>query len=376
MPDRYLLRIAHHPDPDRIGRVRFLYPGERIELGRNCTVFGPDGLQDPRMSRAHARIVALSYGVIVEDLGSRNGTVVNGVPVRRTDVDPGDLIGMGRVIIQVGARPGDRIEPPRHPAGIVSASPAMWPVIEQVTDPVHTTGVTIVWGPRGSGRRTIARALHDELGREGAFVTASLVGVPPDRVPYALHGHATDADRSPMARADGGTLVLTDMDAADPAAWESVVALVETGAQHPVGGRPQLRDIKLVITMARDPSQALATNDLPTVIWSSARDRTIFVPPLHARREDILPLARHLACLHRGWPVRLDRHLAMALGSSGWPGEVDELDSVIARIVDEQRDRELLTLPDWAHDVLGPRAPSSQSTFDSLELLPLNPRRP
>ncbi len=375
MSDRFLLRIAHHPDPGRIGRVRFLYPGERLELGRTCTAFGPDGLQDPRMSRAHARIVSLSYGVIVEDLGSRNGTVVNGQPIRRADVDPGDLIGMGRVIVQVGAWPKDSLEPTHRPEGLIATSPAMWPVIEGLADPVHTTGVTIIRGPSGSGRAAVARALHDTLGRPGAFVTLPLAGVPDARLQAAIHGHAIDPLSAPLARADSGTLVLTDLDAARPAAWHAVVDLLRNGAQQPVAGSAVLRDLKLVITMARDPHLAQASGDLPAPIWLQALDRTITVPSLSARREDILPLARHLGALHRGWPVRLDRALAMQLGSHHWPGEAEELDKVMARIVDEQRDCEILTLPDWADGVFGPGSRSPHSTFDSVELLPPSHRR-
>jgi pSer/pThr/pTyr-binding forkhead associated (FHA) protein len=64
-------------------------------------------IDDPRVSRLHARIEMREDGVYVEDLGSRNGTAVDGITVdgsRRLAVDDEIAIGSARVIFRgIGA---------------------------------------------------------------------------------------------------------------------------------------------------------------------------------------------------------------------------------------------------------------------------------
>ncbi len=50
---------------------------------------------DPRLSRRHCRVTPTAAGVWVEDLGSTNGTQVNGRPARRTRLRDGDVIAVG-----------------------------------------------------------------------------------------------------------------------------------------------------------------------------------------------------------------------------------------------------------------------------------------
>lgn len=58
-------------------------------------------LDDMLVSRHHVRITADSDGLILEDLGSRNGTYVNGRRVERTHLSEGDRIGIGAATFEV-----------------------------------------------------------------------------------------------------------------------------------------------------------------------------------------------------------------------------------------------------------------------------------
>lgn len=52
-------------------------------------------LRDPSVSRKHARLVFRDHKWIIQDLRSRNGTIVNGVSVGRSEIRPGDLLALG-----------------------------------------------------------------------------------------------------------------------------------------------------------------------------------------------------------------------------------------------------------------------------------------
>lgn len=58
-------------------------------------------LDDMLVSRQHVRITADDEGLVLEDLGSRNGTFVNGRRVERTHLHEGDHIGVGASTFEV-----------------------------------------------------------------------------------------------------------------------------------------------------------------------------------------------------------------------------------------------------------------------------------
>jgi hypothetical protein len=74
--------------------------GRRVRLGEDAATLGrnPDctvTLADPRASRTHAEIRATAEGFLVVDLGSMNGTLVNGIPVKEHVLHDGDEIAVG-----------------------------------------------------------------------------------------------------------------------------------------------------------------------------------------------------------------------------------------------------------------------------------------
>lgn len=83
----------------RAGEILFLLPDHELVLGRAS---GLDvTLDDSRVSRHHAAVGIAGHHVVVRDLGSRNGTFVNGARVEKARVKPGDRIRIGSSVIVV-----------------------------------------------------------------------------------------------------------------------------------------------------------------------------------------------------------------------------------------------------------------------------------
>jgi diguanylate cyclase (GGDEF)-like protein len=76
------------------GRVCTLSPGQATVIGRGADADLP--LEDRRVSREHAKITIDSKGTpVLEDLGSSNGTFLNGSPIRRHKLKEGDKLQLG-----------------------------------------------------------------------------------------------------------------------------------------------------------------------------------------------------------------------------------------------------------------------------------------
>jgi hypothetical protein len=144
--------------------------GRRIELG-DALILGRDAaadivLDDGQASRRHARLTPLARGVLVEDLGSTNGTFVNHHELHgRAELSPGDELLVGLTVMQLRS-PGMVTAQPSavRPVPPALAAPQRRP---SFVDPVAKGG-----GPPSSGipelerlrdRRTKAKATFAPL---------------------------------------------------------------------------------------------------------------------------------------------------------------------------------------------------------------------
>lgn len=110
---------------ERRPRLRFLL--QEVDLPLGATLIGRDAdchvtLDDPLVSRRHARILVGSDRTVVEDLGSRNGVFVNGLGVRgATPLRDGDRLRIGTqqlVFCEIASeRHGSKGPPPFRPTG-------------------------------------------------------------------------------------------------------------------------------------------------------------------------------------------------------------------------------------------------------------------
>jgi two-component system, cell cycle response regulator len=87
--DRCVLTVVSGPDVGKLFRIR----GSELKVGRN----GGAHLDDPLVSRRHARFFRRDGKMYVEDLGSTNGTFRGAEQVIEPQrVEDGDLVGLGR----------------------------------------------------------------------------------------------------------------------------------------------------------------------------------------------------------------------------------------------------------------------------------------
>ncbi len=348
------LTVVHHTEPRHVGRTTSLGARVALELGRESTLFGAAVLDEQRISRRHARLdVGDELAATVEDLGSRNGTFVNGRRVERATVGPGDLLGLGGVLLRVSTFPATAFPEPRHPR-LLGTSPELAHLLHEIDLVAPRSAPVMVLGETGVGKELVAREIHRGSGRRGELVGLNCGGVTDSVLQAELFGHArgayTGADRARpglVETASGGTLFLDEIGDASPALQVSLLRLLQEGEYRPVGAdRSQKSDARIVAATHRPLAALVETGAFRQDLWMRLSRWVVTVPPLRERLGDVPLLAAAFAERHAGRPMRLSRAFVEGLLRRTWPGNVRELDGVIERAVALAEGDELVALPE------------------------------
>lgn len=201
----------------------------------------------------------------------------------------------------------------------------------------------LITGESGTGKEVIARLVHTYSGRRGPFVAVNCAALVETLLESELFGHERGAFTGAHAAKPGkfeqaaeGTLFLDEVSELPPTVQAKLLRVLQEGTFERVGGTRTLEThARIVAATNRDlPAEVTAGRFREDLLYRLAVV-TLHVPPLRERREDILPLARHLlarACR------RLDRSAVTLapdaeawLRARDWPGNVRELDNVLAR---------------------------------------------
>ena len=301
-------------------------------------------LEDRAVSKRHASIAPVPGGFEVTDLGSRNGTWLDGAALTRAVVPAGTTIRAGASVLQLfPAEEVALVEPSarRSFGEMVGDGPPIRTAFAML-ERACTTGVPIlVTGESGTGKELAARAVHDESPRRGGpFVVFDCGAASESLVESELFGHKRGAftgaheDRpGAFALADRGTLFLDEIGDLPLPLQTKLLRLVERGEVTPLGGRRVERyDVRIVAATHRDLWAEVASGAFRGDLYYRLAVVEVHLPPLRARREDIPLLCERFLAAH-GARTEVGGPSLARLLDYGWPGNVRELRNVIARAV-------------------------------------------
>ncbi|MGE5182416.1 MAG: sigma-54-dependent transcriptional regulator [Acidobacteriota bacterium] len=230
--------------------------------------------------------------------------------------------------------------------GLVAHDPAMQKVIAIIERIAKSDVPVLITGETGAGKGAVARAIHGESGRSGAFVAINCAALPEHLLESELFGHlrgaftGATADRSGLfAEADGGTVLLDEIAEMSPALQAKLLHVIETRQVRPLGAaKDRPIDVRVLAATHRDLRQRIAEGTFREDLLYRLDVVSIDIPPLRARREDIPVLVDHFLLhakqRHAGSRVTgFSRDALARLLDYHWPGNVRELAHVIERSV-------------------------------------------
>ncbi len=229
---------------------------------------------------------------------------------------------------------------------IVAEDEAMAFVFRQVETVAPTDYSVIINGESGTGKEMLARVIH-RLSRRAhmPFLAVNMAAVSKTIFEDEFFGHAkgayTDAvsdKKGFFEAAGGGTLFLDEITELEPSLQGKLLRVIEEREFYRLGSTEVRNvDVRIVAATNRDITTEIESNRFRADLYYRLNMYNIKVPPLRERKKDILPLARHFSRLHseanRKRIATIDPQLAEALAAYTFPGNVRELEHMIAGAV-------------------------------------------
>ncbi len=290
-------------------------------------------LPDDRMSRQHCTVAFDGRQFTLEDLGSRNGTWVDGVKVEgATKASPGSVVRMAQSLFLLCE------DVRRFQAGTVTTDaavvgPAYRAVLDQIALGARGGATVLVTGENGSGKELAAKAFHEAAAKSGPFVVVNCAAIPSTLAESLLFGSvkgsysdAKDA-RGYVREANGGTLFLDELGELDLKVQAKLLRVVEQNEVLAVGASTYLPvQVRVVSATHRDLRGAVAAGTFREDLYCRLAQFAVRLPPLRERREEIPWLVVHALGDLIAHPSLIE--LAML---RPWPGNVRELLSQVKK---------------------------------------------
>ena len=300
---------------------------------------------DTRVSGQHARLRRAGAVWQFEDLGSRNGSKVDGSPVTRTELNEGALIEVGSTLFlfRVSRSPlglaADLVVPSEPASGLETLNPLFEQALHRLERVASSQLSVLLLGETGTGKEVIAERIHARSGRAGAFVAVNCGALPESLVETLLFGHVRGAftgahkDEAGFVRsADGGTLFLDEVADLTLGAQVALLRVLQTGEVTPVGGTSSVRtDLRVMAATHKDLDAMMREGSFRRDLYARLAGYVQTLPPLRERKEDLgLLISRLLARHARGAPPQLRIEAARALFGYDFPLNVRELEQCLA----------------------------------------------
>jgi len=316
-----------------IGRGRPAGDGERERIE----------VADRLLSRRHLRIVRRQGGHSVEDLGSLNGSYLDGLRLEKpTALSEGSILLFGnhtavfrRVSPPVLAALAEETASPFGPVATLSPSLAL--TLAKLRRLARTDQEILLVGESSVGKATYARAIHRASGRSGAFVVLDCAALPGPLIESVLFGAASGASAAggPPASglieaAEGGTLLLSEIGELPASLAGRLSEFLRDRLFNPQGSTSLRRaDVRILATTGRHGG-----SERPLGWQSDLLARLGIEPirilPLRERPEDIGALAAHFAA---GAVTSLEPAAFRTLTLHSWPLNLFELEKAIKHAV-------------------------------------------
>ncbi len=284
------------------------------------------------VSRRHATLRRTGDGssLSVQDLGSRNGTRVNGKAVHSAALRPNDVLRVGGCVLLLVTSQAAFTDIAPGLAGGGTLQRALAPLMRAARSDLPI----VLEGETGTGKELVASAVHLWSARSGPLVAVNCAALPEGLAEAELFGYRrgafTGADRASeglFRSANGGTLLLDEVTDLPLVVQAKLLRALEQKEVLPLGEtRPVSIDVRLIVAGQLPLLEAVQRQQFRGDLLARLSGFAVRLPALRERREDVLPLLlRFLGKLNQALTPRIEPDFCERLTLHDWPFNVREL---------------------------------------------------
>jgi transcriptional regulator with GAF, ATPase, and Fis domain len=381
------------------GAIPSAFPlSDTVVLGRDANADFPVVVN--AVSRRHAEL-RHSHGCWkIRDLGSTNGTLVEGKRVEEADLEENSEVRVGDAIFKLVERAGPfyarycldgRMRPDATrlvQRGSTMVGGYQVDAIALALEQIAKSELSVlILGESGTGKEVAAREIHDKSERRGRFFAVNCAALPDNLIESELFGYmkgafsGADRDKTGLvAAADGGTLLLDEIGDMPAAAQAKLLRVLQSREVLPLGAtRPESVNVRIIAATHRDLQRLQTEGKFRRDLFARLNEYSVVLPPLRDRKEDIYQLARFFLEKVGRPEMVLSFPFVAGLLHHDWPYNVRELESAIKRAATLCKGQVLLEehLPDtvkeaildYAQDIASASSVETPSEADLRRLL-------
>ncbi len=341
--DGYLVTVVAGPDRGKQLSLQGSEPGPSI-VGTGAAA--ALRLTDAAVSRRHLSLESAASGLRLRDLGSTNGTVLDGHSIIEVFLRGGELLRLGQTVLRIeatGAASPASVQPVARASNfgrMLGQSVEMRRLYPLAKKLANSNIPVLIEGETGTGKEVLAEALHEASRRsQGPYVVLDCTTVTPSLIESELFGHergaftgAQEARRGVFEQANGGTLFIDEVGDLPLSMQGRLLRAVERAEIRRVGGGPFLPvDVRVLAATRRNLDREIEAGRFREDLFHRLAVARIELPPLGQRTGDVPFLFKHFWDQLGGAGRRPPPALVARMEVTAWPGNVRQLRNEVAR---------------------------------------------
>ncbi len=318
-----------------------------VTLGRLAAP-GIRAIAHRTVSRRHAEIGWSDGAHHVVDLGSRNGSGLDGRPIDgRCPLADGAVLRLGDTLAVYERGTAERDGPTIDRAALPGNARPVCRLRRLLARAASDPAPALLIGETGTGKEYLAREIHRLSGRSGPFRAVNCAALSPALVESQLFGHRRGAFTGAQRDAPGlfrdaheGTLLLDEIGDLPLEAQPKLLRVLQEAEVLPVGeSRPVPVDVRIVAATLHPLAERVEAGLFRRDLYARLAMWELDVPPLRARRCDVLSWFERLDDTWRAarpqlddGPIALDVNAAEHLLLAPWPENLRGLGRAVHRL--------------------------------------------
>ena len=229
---------------------------------------------------------------------------------------------------------------------LIGKSSSIQKLRDEIKKVAPTNGRILIYGENGTGKKLIARLIHQESPRKNKrFVQINFAAIPGDLIESELFGYVkrsfADADKDKKGKlllADGGTLFLDEIGDMSLKIQAKVARIIEEKKFEPLGSNESIPiNVRFIAATNKSIRKLIAKEKFREDLFLKLNVIPMVIPPLRERKEDIPLLIdyflKYFSVEDNKKKKSMSKKAMEAFSNYSWPRNVSELINVIERFV-------------------------------------------